>query len=120
MNEKPANLPSYNEALLMNQRPANNRSEIVFAEPTNFVIVQVTPEQTRKPCKTFCQSCNAVVTTRVTMEMGSYASLCSGIICLLGGGMCCLCLVPCCSTSFQDAVHVCPICNKHLGTCNPN
>ena len=120
MNDNSPNPPSYKEALLVNQQlPASNRSEVVLNQPTQFVVVQVTPQQTRNPCQTFCEGCNAVVMTRVAMEAGSYAMLCSGIICLLGGGLCCLCLIPCCSDSFQDAVHFCPTCDKQLGICKP-
>ena len=91
----------------------------VSQQPAQVVVVQITPHQTKAPCTAQCLKCNEMVTTKVTLKAGNYANSCCCIICCLTGGTCCLCFIPYCTDSFLDAVHRCPLCNAHLGTCKP-
>ena len=132
--EKP---PSYNETTKISQpnkteinaiySPCNNESAQsallphqvanVVTQP-QVVVVQLRPDQTKKPCVVKCLKCNKVVTSKVTMVAGCYSILMCCMICCLGGGACCLCCIPCCCDDiFMDAVHKCPECEKYLGVC---
>ena len=78
---------------------------------------EITPENSRVPCRAYCEECKKFVTTNVEMEVGTYANLCCCLICLLGGGVLCLCYIAYCKDSFLDAVHTCPSCEEEIGTC---
>ena len=128
------NPPSYNECITTNSPQQNetvatynqgNNETTLTCQPVSNVVnqpqvvmtVQLKPEQTKTPCVVQCPKCNKMVATKVAMVEGSYAFLCSCLICCLGGGACCLCLIPYCSDAFKDAVHRCPVCSTRLGTC---
>ncbi|CAF0963756.1 unnamed protein product [Rotaria sp. Silwood1] len=64
-----------------------------------------------------CPSCQQQVVTRVNYEPGGGTWLIALLICLFGGFLGC-CLIPFCVPACQDAVHICPLCNAHIGRRN--
>ena len=128
--------PNYNEAMATNlpgnvmptqpatyHPPTSNPSSnlpgphIVTQQPQQVFVATVTPQRSKFPCLVHCQRCNKTVSTMVSMETSLYTHLFCGMICFLGGGVFCLCLIPYCTDFSKDAVHKCPECKTHLGTC---
>ncbi|XP_066518453.1 lipopolysaccharide-induced tumor necrosis factor-alpha factor homolog [Hoplias malabaricus] len=67
-----------------------------------------------KPTATLCPYCRERITTAVEYKPGATAW---GVCCIFTilGFICGCCLIPFCSTAFQDVHHSCPRCNRHLG-----
>ena len=93
------------------------REEVSVQPATGDAADEAKPENSRVPCEAYCKDCDKKVTTCVEMEVGTYANLWCCLICLLGGGILCLCYIPYCKDSFLDAVHTCPECEEEIGTC---
>ena len=90
---------------------------VITQQPPQVVVVSVTPQQTRSPCLVHCQQCNKTVTTEVTMVTSMYTHLFCCLICFFTGAIFCLWLIPYFTNFSKDAVHRCPECKMHLGTC---
>ena len=99
--------------------PNSNLSgpHVVTQQPQQVFVATVTPRQSKFPCFVHCQRCDKTVSTEVAMETSIYTHFFCCIICLAGGGSCCLCIIPYLTDFSKDAVHKCPQCKNHLGTC---
>ena len=93
--------------------------QVVTQQPQQAVVASATPEKTKFPCSVHCRTCNKSVTTKVVMETSKWTHLVSLMICFFGGWVLCLCLIPYFTDFSKDAVHKCPDCKAHLGTCEP-
>ncbi|XP_006822300.1 LITAF domain-containing protein-like [Saccoglossus kowalevskii] len=67
------------------------------------------------PVNVRCASCNTDIVTVVNHTFGVLTWLVCGIICLLGGWLLCLCLIPFCIPACKDVVHTCPNCHATIG-----
>jgi len=77
------------------------------------ILVTTGPQNSRAPTNCICPKCQQNIVTQVSYETGSAAWILFGIICLLGGWVFCLCLIPFCINDLKDVHHTCPNC-KHL------
>ena len=89
---------------------------IVTQQPQQVFVATVTPQNSKFPCFVHCQKCNKTVSTKVSMETSLYTHLIAGTICFFGGWIFCF-LIPYFTDFSKDAVHKCPKCGTHLGTC---
>ena len=134
--EKSGKPPNYNDAMatnlpgnVMQTQPATYHAptsdpnsslpgpHIVTQQPQQVFVATVTPQNSKFPCLVHCQRCNKTVSTEVSMETSIYTHFFCCIICLAGGGSCCLCIIPYLTDFSKDAVHKCPQCKAHMGTC---
>ena len=91
--------------------------QVVTQQPSQVVVTSATPEKTKFPCLVKCHRCNTTVLTKVAKATSVWTHLFSFLFCLFGA-FCCLCLVPYCTDFSKKAVHKCPQCKVHLGTCS--
>nr|XP_006822301.1 PREDICTED: lipopolysaccharide-induced tumor necrosis factor-alpha factor homolog [Saccoglossus kowalevskii] len=67
------------------------------------------------PVNVRCPSCHTDIVTVLNYTSGVLAWVICGIICLLGGWLLCLCLIPFCINACKDVVHSCPNCHAVIG-----
>nr|CUU97859.1 hypothetical transcript [Hymenolepis microstoma] len=85
----------------------------VIQQPTTIVYAANTLGP--GPSRFYCTNCQREVLTNVSYESGLLTWLLVALICILGGFFGC-CLLPFCCPSCKDVDHLCPVCNRRLGT----
>ena len=85
------------------------------AVPANTTVIVHQQQFNQFPVSCMCPNCHQSVVTTTVAETSTLTWLISGGICLLGGWVCCLCLIPFCIDDLKDVRHVCPGCRHTVG-----
>lgn len=81
------------------------------------VMVATDVRMSRMPVQMKCPHCEEQIVTRTTLVSSMAQWLIALFICLLGGWVFCLCLIPYCMESLKDVQHDCPKCGRPIATC---
>lgn len=81
------------------------------------IVVTTAVHNSRVPANCVCMKCQQNIITQTEYETGGATWILFGIICLLGGWVFCLCLIPFCINDLKDVHHKCPNCKAHIATC---
>ncbi|CAF2666661.1 unnamed protein product [Rotaria sp. Silwood2] len=123
--------PSYQASNTANVGVSYQQQAPFAGQPSSYGTPPPIPVYTQtttivQPCGTLlshypqsmqCPSCQQQIVTRVNYEPGGATWLIAFLVCIFGGFLGC-CFIPFCIPACQDAVHICPLCNVHIGRRN--